>query len=229
MLQSLREAAKAAIEGCTGLKYSFEEGRVLLNFEDGTVVPFEHLSDGQRTMLGLFCDMVRRAAILNPHLGAEASSKTSGVVLIDELDLHLHPKWQRRIIENLRSTFPKIQFICTTHSPFLIQSLRVGKLIQLDSEDASSEASYYDQSIEDIAEEAQGIELVRKTKRYSDMKAAAKAYYKKLHEIANEADPEVQTLKQRFDELTIPFNDDPAFAAFLEFERDTVKAKAGVN
>ncbi|MDD4964983.1 MAG: tetratricopeptide repeat protein [Gallionella sp.] len=227
--QAFQVAAKAAIENCTRIRFDFDQSRIVLDFDDGLTIPLEHLSDGQRTIIGLFCDLTRRAVIMNPHLGGNVCAETSGIVLIDELDLHLHPKWQRGIIENLRKTFPKVQFICTTHSPFLIQSLRVGKLIQLDSEFVESEPRYYDQSIEDIAEEAQGIELVRKTKRYSDMKAAAKAYYKKLHEIANEADPEVQTLKQRFDELTIPFNDDPAFAAFLEFERDTVKAKAGVN
>ncbi|GEM_PF-3154147 len=59
--------------------------------------------------------------------------KTEGVVLIDELDLHLHPKWQRHVIEDLRTTFPKIQFIFTSHSPFLIQSLRSSEeLIMLD-------------------------------------------------------------------------------------------------
>jgi predicted ATP-binding protein involved in virulence len=89
----------------------------------------------------LFCDIARRAAILNPHLGGDASSKTKGVILIDELDLHLHPKWQRRIIEDLRRVFPNVQFICTTHSPFLIQSLRSSEeLIMLDGEPLSAYA-----------------------------------------------------------------------------------------
>lgn len=55
--------------------------------------------------------------MLNPQLLAEkALEMTPGVVLIDELDLHLHPKWQRRVITDLRRTFPMLQFICTTHS-----------------------------------------------------------------------------------------------------------------
>jgi predicted ATP-binding protein involved in virulence len=131
-LKSIHAAAKAAIDDCKDFRFDFEEGRVLLDFKDGTTKAFEHLSDGQRTMLGLFCDIARRAAILNPHLGEEASAKTKGVVLIDELDLHLHPKWQRRIIGDLKRIFPKIQFICTTHSPQLIGQAKPEEIILLD-------------------------------------------------------------------------------------------------
>lgn len=222
ILQSIRHAAKAALEGCTGLKFDFEQSRVMIEFEDGRTTPFEHLSDGQRTMLGLFCDLARRAAILNPHLEGDASTKTSGVVLIDELDLHLHPKWQRRIIEDLSRTFPKIQFICTTHSPFLIQSLRKGKLIQLDGD---TNIEYHDLSIEDIVENVQGVELPQKSKRYLDMMAAAEAYYKKLHQCEDESDAELLQLRATLEELSIPFSDDPAFVAQLKFERDTVLAE----
>jgi predicted ATP-binding protein involved in virulence len=81
---------------------------------------FSTLSDGQRIMLTLIGDLVRRTVTLNPHLGDRALNETPGVVLIDELDLHLHPRWQRRVIHDLRKTFPKIQFIATTHSPQLV-------------------------------------------------------------------------------------------------------------
>ena len=140
-LLSIREAAKAALEGCSDLRFDFDEGRVMVEFTDGHAIPFEHLSDGQRTMLGLFCDLARRAAMLNPHFGGEASAKTSGVVLIDELDLHLHPKWQRRIIQDLRRTFPKVQFICTTHSPQLIGQAKPEEIILLDAATAHPEQS----------------------------------------------------------------------------------------
>lgn len=58
--------------------------------------------------------------------------KTPGVVLIDEVDLSLHPTWQKRIIRILKEQFPRIQFICATHSPFIIQSLEDGELVTLD-------------------------------------------------------------------------------------------------
>jgi len=65
-------------------------------------------------------ELAKRAAILNPHLGDAALHQTPGVVTIDELDLHLHPRWQRRVIHDLKTTFPSLQFIATTHSPQLI-------------------------------------------------------------------------------------------------------------
>ena len=138
VLKAIRYAAVSALENCSDFKFDFKEKRVMVEFNNGNTIPFEHLSDGLRTILGLFCDIARRAAILNPHLDGEASEKVKGVVLIDELDLHLHPKWQRRVIEDLRKVFPNIQFICTTHSPFLIQSLRHSdELIMLDGEPLS--------------------------------------------------------------------------------------------
>ncbi|PCK01479.1 MAG: chromosome segregation protein SMC [Alteromonadaceae bacterium] len=223
VLSAIKAAARAALEGCTGLQFDFEKSRIILAFENGDAIPFEHLSDGQRTMLGLFCDLARRAAILNPHLKSDASEKTKGVVLIDELDLHLHPKWQRRIIENLQTCFPNLQFICTTHSPFLIQSLREGKLIQLGD---VSESNFYDSSIEDIVEDIQGVTLPQKSQRYTAMMNAAKTYYKALND-AVEKHEDVEALKQALDELTIPYGDDPAFSAQLKFERELALAKKG--
>jgi predicted ATP-binding protein involved in virulence len=217
VLSSIKSAAKASIQGCIGLQFDFEKSRIMIEFDDSTTIPFEHLSDGQRTMLGLFCDLARRAAILNPHLEGEANEKTKGVVLIDELDLHLHPKWQREIIESLSQTFPLIQFICTTHSPFLIQALRKGKLIQLGN---VSDSEFHDSSIEDIVEEIQGVELPQKSKRYKKMMLVAEEYYKKLNDSNNESD--INELKLKLDELVAPFSDDPAYIAQLNFEREII-------
>ena len=81
---------------------------------------FSNLSDGQRVMLTLIGDLTRRALTLNPHLEKDVLKQTPGVVSIDELDLHLHPRWQRRVIHDLKRTFPMVQFIATTHSPQLV-------------------------------------------------------------------------------------------------------------
>ena len=96
----------------------------MLALGDGRLTPFYHLSDGYRNTLAMAADIAVRAATLNPALSSLAMEETPGVVLIDEIDLHLHPKWQRQIVEDLRGAFPKIQFVATTHSPFIIQSLR---------------------------------------------------------------------------------------------------------
>lgn len=217
ILQSIRHAAKAALEGCTGLKFDFEQSRVMIEFEDGSITPFEHLSDGQRTMLGLFCDLARRAAILNPHLEGNASAETAGVVLIDELDLHLHPKWQRRIIEDLRRTFPKIQFICTTHSPFLIQSLRSGEeLILLDGQPTADVANL---SIETIAQGLMGVSNPEVSQRYEEMKDVAKQYLETLEAAALAPEEKLADFKSHLAKSIAPYADNPAFQAFLELKR----------
>ena len=80
------------------------------------------LSDGERNMLALVGDLARRLSVLNPN--NPNPNKGYGVVLIDELDLHLHPRWQRDVVHKLESTFPNCQFIFTTHSPQIIGELR---------------------------------------------------------------------------------------------------------
>ena len=83
-------------------------------------------------VINIILDIATRMCILNPYLKGEALKKTSGIVLIDEVDLSLHPTWQKRIMGILKEQFPRIQFICATHSPFIIQSLEEGELITLD-------------------------------------------------------------------------------------------------
>lgn len=215
VLKSIREAAKFALENCTGLRFDFEASRVMVNFEDGKSIPFDHLSDGQRTVLGLFCDIARRAAILNPHLEENASAQTEGVVLIDELDLHLHPKWQRTIIEGLRGLFPKVQFICTTHSPFLIQSLRSGdELVVLGGERRDGFAN---KGIEEIAKNM-GVERPDTSVRYEEMKQVAKGFLELLHEAKKAPQEKQEEYKKRLAEQIAPYAENPAYQAFLELE-----------
>ena len=125
----------------------------------------------------------------------------AGVVLIDELELHLHPKWQRDVTEKLRRTFPNIQFIATTHSPFVIQALRPGELINLDPEEFGE---YADKSIEDIAETVMGVDLPQKSKRYREMMHAAETYFRLLRASGDNA-AELAAAEQRLNELSVPF------------------------
>jgi predicted ATP-binding protein involved in virulence len=118
------DIVRASIERCVeGAKSIYYDGRyddlVVLMDTYGPQL-FKNLSDGQRIMLTLVGDLARRAVTLNPHMGTAALRDTPGIVLVDELDLHLHPRWQRRVIHDLKTTFPSLQFITTTHSPQLI-------------------------------------------------------------------------------------------------------------
>lgn len=78
------------------------------------------------------------------EMGAEDVRKFPSVVLLDEIDLHLHPVWQRRILPSLEETFPNIQFIATTHSPFVAQSAE--NLIELEPDESGSQVKVADKS-----------------------------------------------------------------------------------
>ena len=94
-------------------------------------------------------DIAYRMAVLNPNM-REKASEGSGVVLIDELDVHLHPKWQWNIISALTQTFPNVQFISATHSPIIIASCKRGKLIDVNGDNISYPPSGYGVEINDV-------------------------------------------------------------------------------
>ena len=110
-------------EGWSDFHYSFVFDELAMRHEDHGDLPISLLSDGVRAMISLAADLALRCARLNPHLQERAPQETCGIVLIDEVDLHLHPSWQQRVVQNLRDAFPKVQFIVTTHSPQLISTV----------------------------------------------------------------------------------------------------------
>lgn len=99
------------------------------------ILPVRLLSSGFRNLLGMVFDIAYRMAVLNPDLLEDIAEETPGIVLIDEIDMHLHPNWQWRVVDALKNTFPKVQFIATTHSPIIIASCKEEKLITLQLED----------------------------------------------------------------------------------------------
>lgn len=117
---AVKEVIAQCIDGCLAVDYSVKERALLLTMQGGSTLPFHLLSDGQRTMVAMVADLALKACQLNPHLGSDAPAKSPGVVLIDELDLHLHPRWQRHVLSDLRETFSEVQFFATTHSPQII-------------------------------------------------------------------------------------------------------------
>jgi len=216
VLEGLRTAVKNCLEGCEEVYYDVQQDGLVTTLADKHSRPAHMLSDGQRTILAMAADIAYRAAVLNPHLGDRAILETPGIVLIDELDLHLHPNWQRKIIERLRTTFPLIQFIATTHSPTIVQSLQPGELINLNDYDIGE---YYDKSIEDILEWVMGVDNPQRSQRYKDMVIAAKEYYQVLENAKTASPKQIAELERRLDELVAPFSDDIAYHTFLEMER----------
>jgi predicted ATP-binding protein involved in virulence len=215
--QVVRRALVQIIPGVEDLYFDANLGEVILRFANGDQQPFMNLSDGQRAMLAVVGDLAQKAATLNPHLGADVLRETEGVVMIDELDLHLHPTWQRHVIEDLRTTFPMIQFICTSHSPFLIQSLRSGEeLLMLEGQPT---AKLGDLSIAEIAEGIQGVPDTSVSARYAEMKVTAKNYLQLLEDTTLSPADKSDVFKDQLVDAISPFADNPAFQALLELQR----------
>jgi len=92
--------------------------------------PMHELSDGLRNTISMIADIAYRMAVLNPQLD-DPVKQTPGIALIDEIDLHLHPQWQQKILEILTEIFPRVQFIVTTHAPAVIASVRKENVLML--------------------------------------------------------------------------------------------------
>ena len=117
------------------VRYSIKSEEIEIVYKDDNddwqKHPFHELSDGFRNTLSLVADIAYRMAVLNPQLLENVTKETPGIVIIDEIDQHLHPQWQRVILKSLTKIFPKIQFIVSTHSPSVIASAQKKQLILL--------------------------------------------------------------------------------------------------
>lgn len=109
--------------GCTDVGFSHAREELVATHAEHGELPVSLLSDGIRNMTGMVADIAFRATKLNPHLGARASLETGGIVLIDEIDMHLHPAWPQAVLGGLRRTFPNLQAIVTSHSPQVIRTV----------------------------------------------------------------------------------------------------------
>lgn len=120
-LQSVRKAIESFLPGFKDLRVQRSPLQMILQ-KDGEEIVVNQLSDGEKCLLALVGDLARRLAIANPSLDDPLHGE--GVVLIDEIDLHLHPTWQRTVVENFERTFPQCQFILTTHSPQILSHVK---------------------------------------------------------------------------------------------------------
>jgi predicted ATP-binding protein involved in virulence len=155
-LSVVKSAIIGCVEGATSLYYDGRYDDLVIVLADYGPQLLENLSDGQRIMLTLVGDLASRAAILNPHLASGALRDTPGVVMVDELDLHLHPKWQRRVIHDLKNTFPSFQFIATTHSPQLVGEAQPEEIRLLDGGETTTPARSFGIDSSRVLEEVMG-------------------------------------------------------------------------
>jgi predicted ATP-binding protein involved in virulence len=120
-LEAVRQAIYSVIPGFTDLRIRRSPLRMTVT-KQGRELIINQLSDGEKCLLAMVGDLARRLAFANP--GLPNPLQGNGVVLIDEIELHLHPRWQREIIPALTRTFPNCQFIITTHSPQVISHVK---------------------------------------------------------------------------------------------------------
>ena len=130
--------------------------------ENGKTMLVNYLSAGYQSLLWMLMEISFRIALLNP-----------GIVLIDEIDMHLHPRWQWKILDALHSSFPKVQFIAATHSPIIISSFRDAKLLSIGQNGVEELSGAYAYSIDDVVAYKQGSsgipqELWQRKKEFED-------------------------------------------------------------
>ena len=131
-LAAVANAVAACIDGVSEFRYDVNLAELCVQ-RGGRLETFAMLSDGYRNMIAMVADIAERAAVLNSWLEGNAARETPGIVLVDEMELHLHPKWQRAVIPSLRRAFPRMQFIATTHSPQVLAAVKREQVRLFDS------------------------------------------------------------------------------------------------
>ena len=120
-LMAVRSAIKNLLPGYE----KFRVKRSPLSFvleKKGELFNFGQLSDGEKSYIALVCDIARKMAMANPE--SDRPLEMSAIVMIDEIELHLHPEWQMGVVDHLKKTFPHVQFFLTTHSPHIVTNLK---------------------------------------------------------------------------------------------------------
>lgn len=121
-LSAVRSAIHQFMPGFSNLRVRRKPRLHMSIDKDGKTLNVAQLSQGEKSLMALIGDIARRLAIMNPSLDNPLTG--DGIVLIDEVDMHLHPKWQRSLLRQLIATFPQCQFVLTTHSPLVISDCK---------------------------------------------------------------------------------------------------------
>ncbi|HDL7358816.1 TPA: N-6 DNA methylase [Yersinia enterocolitica] len=176
------EAVYQIVDRATSLEFDKNSNDVMVhwkNEQDGCVkLTLEQLSEGYRNMVSLTIDLVRRAYLLNPT--SPKPLAVNGIVLIDEIELHLHPRWQQKVLNDLTNLFENIQFIVTTHSPQVLTTIKADsiRIVSVNADEAklvTGTTTYGSESsrmLEDVlggSIRPQHLEIVKKLNRYTEL------------------------------------------------------------
>lgn len=155
LVEIIEETVQRFLPGFSNLRPNKVGPSQLLIDLDGNTLNLRQLSDGERSVLVLILDIARRLAQANPNLG-DPIAHGEAIILIDEIDLHLHPQWQRKIIGDLTQTFPSCQFIATTHSPQVIGELAHGQIRLINGDEVITPDHSYGVDSSRVLEELMG-------------------------------------------------------------------------
>jgi predicted ATP-binding protein involved in virulence len=125
LVSAIRQAVSVVLEptGWKEINWDSDQRSIVVEHPERGKLPLAAMSDGVQNMIALVADIAHRCARLNPHMRQDAAKETSGILLVDEIDMHLHPRWQQLIIDLLRAAFPSFQIILTTHSPHVLSTV----------------------------------------------------------------------------------------------------------
>lgn len=161
-LKAVRNAIRSFLPGYGDLRVQRNRPWGFVISKDGTDFHVEQLSDGEKCYITLVGDIARHLAICNP--ASEDPLLANGIILIDEVELHLHPSWQASIIDRMRSTFPNVQFFFTTHSPHIVQNIRCDQgdsLIVLDGGAEIRQGVQYGSMLNDVLTDVFCLDTLR--------------------------------------------------------------------
>ncbi len=168
---ALQRAVRRFLPGYSNLRVGGPDDRTLVIDRADVTLPVRYLSHGELGMLAVVLDLTRRLGTANPGL-ADPAGAAAAVVLIDEIDLHLHPKWQRQIARKLTETFPRCQFIATTHSPQVIGEVEHDRIQIITDDGAYSPTHSFGVDSSRVLEEI--MEADPRTKEVLDLLAQIK-------------------------------------------------------
>ena len=182
VLRAVQEAIVTCLRsmGWEAIDYSFAQQDFVLRHPDMGELTIDALSDGARSVISMAADLAYRMVRLNPDLGQRAALDTPGIVLIDEVDMHLHPSWQQTVLHDLRQAFPSVQFIVTTHSPQVLSTVRPDRIRILEwgrcfegvrTPEFSLGAESYQllKDIQNVDTRPQALPIVKSLTRYLDL------------------------------------------------------------
>lgn len=145
-LAVLEKVIRLSFNSIESFFYDFDSKEIVVQMKQDSdsssvptpLLPLRLMSDSERSLFLLYADIVRRSCLLNPHLGMNVSQETDGIILIDDIDSHLDEDLQKKVIQGLRRSFPKIQFIASAHSAEACDAVPVKNILNLDEAAARS-------------------------------------------------------------------------------------------